>query len=177
MMLSVAMACAFMVQAGGKTGGGGGTPSGTFTFGYNIGTTVTNYHVFALACQVTAVKSRPSGTVQLGQWYVWDLGHVTGVGKVSCPAPMALRNVTSSVLGVLFFADDHDLGGQAFRKPVVDVQIFTPSWYNGYASIEAIMPIDGDSDDSGIQLYWGPPYSPFAEDISAAVWDVEPAAL
>jgi hypothetical protein len=168
------MVSAFMVQAG-KSGGGGTTSSGPFSFTYNVGTTVTNYHVFGLACQVAAVRSRPAGTLQLGQWYVWDLGRVTGSGKVSCPSPMSIKGQTTSVLGILFFADDKDLGGQAFRKPVVDVQIFTPSWYSGYASIEVMPPSDGDADDSGIQLYWGAPFSPFAWDISADVWDVEPS--
>jgi hypothetical protein len=175
--LSLMMALTFSVQAG-KTSGGGGTPpppppSGAFTFTYHVGT-VANYHAYGLACQVGALKSRPSGTLVLGKWWVWDLGPVTGMGTLSCPRPLATSG-TASVLGVLFFADASDLGGQAFAYPVVDVQIYNPRWYNGYASIEVITPADNDSDDTGIQLYWGAPFTPFAWDISAYVWNVEPS--
>jgi len=176
--LSLMMALTLSVQAGGKTGGGGTPPpppppSGAFTFTYNVGT-VANYHAYGLACPVGSVKPRPAGTLVLGKWWVWDLGPVTGMGIVSCPKPVATSS-TSSVLGVLFFADASDLGGQAFTYPVVDVQIYTPRWYNGYASIEVITPADKDSDDTGIQLYYGAPFTPFACDISAYVWNVEPS--
>jgi len=172
------MAFTFIVQAG-KTGSGGGgstgggSMGGAFTFTYNVGTTVANYHVYGLACQVGAVSPRPAGTLVLGNWWVWDLGRVTGTGTVTCPKPVATKG--SSVLGVLLFANAADLGGQAFVDPVVDVQIFAPKWYNGYASIQVITPVDNDADDSGIQLYWGLPFTPFAWDISAYVWNVEPA--
>ena len=172
-VLSLVMALAFSVQAG-KTGGGGTPPPppplGAFTFTYHVGT-VANYHAYGLACQVSAVAKRPSGTVRLGNWYVWDLGPVTGIGTVTCPKPL----LATSVVGALYFADASDLGGQAFAYPVVNVEIFTPKYYSGFASIEVIPPVDGDSDDSGIQLYWGVPFSPFAWDISADVWNVEPA--
>jgi hypothetical protein len=178
--LSLMMALAFSVQAG-KTSGGGGTPppppptpTGAFTFTYNVGA-VANYHVYGLACQVGTVSPRPAGTLVLGNWWVWDLGPVTGTGTVACPRPVVGKGQTSSVLGVLFFADASDIGGQAFAYPVVDVQIFTSKWYNGYASIQVITPADNDSDDSGIQLYWGKPFTPFSWDLSAYVWNVEPA--
>ena len=169
--LSLMMALTFSVQAGKTSGGSGGTTtSGAFNFTYHVGT-VANYHAYGLACQVGAVRTRPAGTLVLGNWWVWDLGPVTGTGTVTCPKPV----VTGSAVGVLFFADASDIGGQAFLYPVVDVQIFTPKWYSGYASIEVITPADGDSDDSGIQLYWGVPFTPFAWDISADVWNTEPA--
>ena len=162
-------ALTFSAQAGkGSTGGGGTT--GAFTFTYNVGAEA-NYHVYALAAPVGSVKSRPSGTVRLGNWWVKDLGAAIGTGTVSCPKPL----VSTSVIGALYFADTLDIGGQAFLHPVVNVQIFASSWYNGYASIQVIVPIDGDADDGGIQLYWGPRLSPFAWDISADVWDVEPS--
>jgi hypothetical protein len=173
--LSLVMASTFVVA--GKTTGGGGTPpppSGAFTFTYNVGT-VANYHAYGLACQVGSVRSKPAGTVMLGNWWVWDLGPVSGIGSVACPRPVSIKGVTSSVLGVLFFACTSDVGGQKFLDPVVDVQIFAPGWYNGYASIEVITPADTDSDDSGIQLYWGVPFSPFAWNLSAYVWNVEPS--
>jgi hypothetical protein len=176
--LSLMMASTFAVQAGKPSGGGGGTPppptSGAFSFKYNVGT-VLNYHAYGFACQVGAVKPQPSGTQVLGNWWVWDLGPVTGVGIVTCPKPVAIKGQTSSVLGVLFFANEQDLGGQPFVNPVVDVQIFTPKWYNGYASIEVMPPVDNDSDDKGIQLYYGLPFSPFAWDLSPYVWNVEPS--
>jgi hypothetical protein len=172
-VLSMTTALTFMAQAG-KTSGGT-TSTGAFTFGYNVGTVVANYHVYGLVCQVGAVSPRPAGTVVLGNWWVRDLGHVTGTGQVSCPAPIVPKGQTSSILGALFFADAGDVGGQAFAKPVVEVEIFTPKWYSGYASIQVITPIDGDADDNGIQLYWGPRFSPFACDFSDYVWDTEPA--
>ena len=169
--LSLMMALTFSVQAGKTSGGSGGTTtSGAFTFTYNVGT-VANYHAYGLACQVGAVKTRPSGTVVLGKWWVWDLGPVTGAGTVTCPKPL----LATSVIGALYFADSSDLGGHAFLYPVVNVEIFTPKYYSGYASIEVITPADGDADDVGIQLYWGLPFSPFAWDISADVWNVEPS--
>jgi len=64
MVLSIAMASTFMAQAG-KTSGGT-TTTGAFTFNYNVGTTVQNYHAYGFACQVGAVSTRPSGTVALG---------------------------------------------------------------------------------------------------------------
>ena len=172
--LSLMMALTVSVQAGRTGGGTPPPPSGAFTFTYNVGT-VANYHVYGLACQVGAVSTRPSGTVVLGKWWVWDLGPVSGVGTVGCPAPVVPKGQTSSILGALFFADAADVGGQAFVYPVVDVQIYTPKWYNGYASIQVITPVDGDADDSGIQLYWGLPFMPFKWDISAYVWNTEPA--
>jgi len=172
MVLSIAMASTFMAQAG-KTSGGT-TTTGAFTFNYNVGTTVQNYHAYGFACQVGAVSTRPSGTVVLGNCWVWDLGRVTGIGTATCPKPVAIKGQTSSILGALYFADAGDVGGQAFVKPVTEVEIFTSSWYNGYASIQVIPPVDGDADDSGIQLYWGHPFTPFAWDLSAYVWDVEP---
>jgi hypothetical protein len=180
--LSLMMALTLSVQAGGKTGGGTPPPppppppppTGAFTFTYNVGT-VANYHVYGLACQVGTVSPRPAGTLVLGNWWVWDLGPVSGTGIVSAPKPVVGKGQTSSVLGVLFFADASDIGGQAFAYPVVDVQIYNPKWYNGYASIQVIPPIDGDADDSGIQLYYGKPFTPFSWDLSAYVWNVEPA--
>ena len=172
----MAVACGSTVQAG-KTSGNPPPPpppSGAFTFGYNVGTAA-NYHAYGFACQVGAVKPKPAGTVVLGNWWVWDLGPVTGAGTVNCPKPVVLKGQTSSVLGILFFANASDVGGQPFSNPVVDVQIFTPKWYNGYASIEVMPPPDNDSDDSGIQLYWGVPFNPFVWDLSAYVWNVEPA--
>jgi hypothetical protein len=59
---------------------------------------------------------------------------VSGVGTVTCPKPVVSKGQTSSVLGILFFANAADIGGQPFTNPVVDVQIFTPKWNNGYAS-------------------------------------------
>jgi hypothetical protein len=176
--LSLMMALALSAQAG-KTGGGGTPPpppppSGVFVFSYNVGT-VGNYHVYAYACQVSAVSSRPSGTVRLGNWWVKDLGPVTGSGTVGCPAPLTVKGQVNSVLGVLFFANASDVGGQAFLHPVVDVQIYTAKYYSGDASIEVITPNDGDADDVGIQLYLGAPFTPFSWDISAYVWDVEPS--
>jgi hypothetical protein len=169
MGLSLMMASAFVAQAG-KTP----APTGAFTFTYNVGT-VLNYHAYGLVCQVGAVSPRPSGTLVLGNWWVKDLGRVTGTGTVSCPKPVVPKGQTSSVLGILFFANANDIGGQPFTNPVVDVQIFTPKWYNGFASIEVIPPPDNDADDAGIQLYWGMPFMPFAWDLSAYVWNVEPA--
>ena len=147
---------------------------GAFTFTYNVGT-VTNYHAYGLACQVGTVSPRPAGTVVLGNWWVWDLGRVTGTGTVTCSKPVVPKGQTSSIVGSLFFANAIDLGGKAFVNPVVNVEIFTPKWYNGYASIAVMPPIDNDADDSGIQLYWGLPFSPFAWDISPDVWNIEPS--
>ena len=167
--LFLTTALTFSVQAG-KTGGGTGGTTGAFSFTYNMGTEA-NYHVYALAAPVSSVKTRPTGTLRLGNWWVKDLGPAIGTGTVSCPKPL----VSTSVIGALYFADTLDIGGQAFLHPVVNVQIFTSSWYNGYASIQVIVPADGDGDDGGIQLYWGPRFTPFAADISADVWDVEPS--
>ena len=169
------MAMTSIVQAG-KTGGGGTPPPppSAFAFTYNVGAEV-NYHAYGLACQVSNTTPRPAGTVVLGNWWVWDLGLVTGTGTVGCPAPVAVKGSTIYVRGVLFFAHVSDVGGQAFTHPVVDVQIYTPKVYSGYASIQVITPVDADADDSGIQLYYGAPFTPFGWDISAYVWDVEPA--
>jgi len=171
MALSSMLAFTSVVQAG-KTPTP--TTTGAFTFTYNVGTVV-NYHVYGFVCQVGAVSPRPAGTLVLGNWWVKDLGPVTGTGTVTCPKPVVPKGQTSSVLGILLFANAADIGGQAFINPVVDVQIFTPKWYNGYASITVIPPVDNDADDSGITLYWGVPFTPFAWDISADVWNVEPS--
>lgn len=174
MGLSLLMAFTLTVHAGKTTSGSGSGSTGTFTFTYNVGT-VANYHVYGVACQVGAVSPQPAGTVVLGRWWVWDLGPVTGIGTVACPKPITPKGQTASELGILLFADASDRGGQPFLNPVVDVQIFMPKWYSGYASIEVIPPVDGDADDSGIQLYWGLPFTPFSWDISAYLWNVEPA--
>jgi hypothetical protein len=172
--LTFMIASTLIVQAGKPSGGPTGGTTGAFTFTYNVGTTVANYHVYGFVCQVGAVKPQPAGTVALGNWWVKDLGPVSGIGTVVCPKPVVPKGQTSSVLGILFFANKADLGGQAFTNPVIDVQIFAPRWYNGYASIEVLPPPDGDADDSGIQLYWGPPLNQFSWDLSSYVWNVEP---
>lgn len=172
--LSILLAASSTVVQAGKTPPPPPTIQGAFTFSYNVGA-VANYHVYGYACQVGAVKPQPAGTVVLGNWWVWDLGAATGVGNVICPKPVVPKGQTSSVLGILFFANAADIGGHPFVNPVIDVQIFTPKWYNGYASIEVMPPPDNDSDDSGIQLYWGLPFHPFSWDLSAYVWNVEPA--
>jgi hypothetical protein len=144
-------------------------PSGVFTFTYNVGTEL-NYHAYALACQVSSTTPRPAGTVVLGNWWVRDLGPVAGTNTVGCPAPVAVKGQTTAVLGALYFAHVADVGGQPFVHPVVDVQIYTPKLYNGAAIIEVITPTGG-----GIVLYNGAPFKPFAWNISAYVWDVQPA--
>jgi hypothetical protein len=146
------------------------TTTGAFTFSYDVGA-VAHYHAYGFVCQVGAVSPRPAGTLVLGNWWVKDLGPVIGAGTVTCPKPVVPKGQTSSVLGILLFANSADIGGQGFISPVVDVQIFAPKWYNGYASISVIPPVDNDpSNDSGIQLYWGLPFKPFAWDLSDYVW-------
>jgi hypothetical protein len=172
--LSFVTAFGFMAQAG-KTGGSGGTTLTTaFSFTYNVGT-VTNYHAYGVAAQVGYLKTQPAGTITLENFWVWDLGPVHGSGTVNCPKPVVATGGTAGVLGILLFANASDVGGQAIKCPVVDVQIFTPKLYNGYASLVCAPPIDNDKDDSGITIYWGPPNKPFSRDISAYVWNVEPA--
>ena len=171
--LSLMIAFASPLLAG-SSGGSTTTTTGAFSFTYHVGT-VTNYHVYGVACQVGAISPRPANTVVLGNWWVWDLGKVSGTGTVSCPKPVTPKGVVSSVLGILLFADAADVGGQAYKTPVIDVQIFNAKWYNGYASVQVIPPVDGDADDTGIQLYWGKPFTPFAWDISAYVWNSEPS--
>lgn len=166
--LSLMMAFTSVVHAGktgGSTGGttGGTTTSGGFTFQYNVGT-VLNYHAYGVAGQIGSI-TQPRGTLKLGQWYVWDLGAVAGVGTVTCPQPVTPKGQLPSCLGLLVFANKADVGGQAFLHPSVDVEIFTPKWYNGYASIGVVAP-----DGTGTTLYWGLPFSPFAWDISAYLW-------
>jgi hypothetical protein len=154
--LSLMMAFTSMVHAG-KTGGTT-TTTGGFTFQYTVDTV--GYHAYGMAGQVGKI-TRPKGTLVLGQWYVWDLGAVSGVGKVTCPKPVTARGVTVSCLGLLFLASTADVGGQAFRYPSAQVEIFTPQYYNGYASIAIVQP-----DGTGAQLYWGLPFSPFAWDFT-----------
>jgi len=149
-------------------GGGGGTTTGAFNFTYNVGSVLT-YHAYGLVCQVGAVSPRPSGTVVLGNWWVKDLGPVSGSKTISCPKPVVPKGTTSSVLGVLFFASYKDIGGQPFTHPVVDVQIYNSKWYNGNASIVVIEP-----DNSSLTLYFAAPFSPFAWDLSPYVWDSPP---
>jgi hypothetical protein len=170
--LSFVTAFGFMAQAG-KTGGGT-TLTTVFSFTYNVGT-VTNYHAYGVAAQVGYVSPQPAGTITLENFWVWDLGPVHGSGTVNCPRPVVATGGTSGVLGILLFANASDVGGQPIKCPVVDVQIFTPKLYNGYASIVCAPPIDNDADDKGITIYWGPPKKPFSRDISAYVWNVEPA--
>ena len=170
--LSFVTAFGFMAQAG-KTGGGS-TLTTAFSFTYNVGT-VTNYHAYGVAAQVGYVSPQPAGTITLENFWVWDLGPVDGSGTVNCPKPVVAKGGTSGVLGILLFANASDVGGQPITCPVVDVQIFTPRLYNGYASIEVITPKDGDADDIGIQLYYNVPFTPFAWDISPYVWNVEPS--
>jgi hypothetical protein len=164
--LSLMMALTPLVHAG-KTGGGGTTGGTTppptaaaFSFQYTVGT-VLNFHAYGFAAQVGAI-AQPSGTLRLGNWYVWDLGAVTGTGIVTCPQPLAIKGQTASCLGILVFANKADIGGQAFQYPTAQVEIFTPKWYNGYASISVVEP-DGTSN----QLYWGLPFKPFAYNLSS----------
>jgi len=149
------------------------SPTGTaFTFSYNVGTTVTNYHAYGMACQIVFVTTQPSGTIILGEWYVWDLGKVTGTGTVVCPHLITPRGFPESEPGILFFADARDTGGdgtQIFTHPIADVQIFNKKYYNGYASIEMIEPPlfpELDPSYTGLQIYWGPPFTPFYWDLS-----------
>jgi hypothetical protein len=172
--LSLMVALTFSVHAGGKTGGTTTTTSSGFTFSYKLGTVVTNYHIYAVVSQVGS-GTQPKGTVVLDNWWVKDLGKAAASGTVTCPPPVTPKGTSPSVLGILLFANAKDVGGQPYTNPVIDVQIFTPKWYNGYASIQCMPPIDGDADDSGIQIYWGAPFSPFQADLSAYVWNVEPA--
>src|SRR5207245_1338453 len=109
------------------------------------------------ACQVGYVSPQPAGTIVLENWWVWDLGPVTGTGTVTCPKPVTPKGQTATVLGILLFANADDVGGQPITNPVVDVQIFTSKLYNGNASIAVVPPVG-----SGIQLYWGKPFQPFA---------------
>ena len=155
------MAFTSVVHAG-KTGGstGGTTTSGGFTFQYNVGTAL-NYHAYGMAGQIGSI-SQPRGTLKLGQWYVWDLGAVTGIGTVTCPQPVAIKGQTATCLGLLIFANKADVGGQAFQYTSAQVEIFTPKWYNGYASIAIVNP-----DGTGTQLYWGLPLNPFSWDLSS----------
>jgi hypothetical protein len=96
---------------------------------------------------------------------VWDLGSVTGTGTVNCPKPITPKGQPASDLGILFFADASDVGGDGrnavFTHPVGDVQIYTPKWYNGNAFVGIIEP-----DGSGLTLYYGPPFLPFYWDLS-----------
>ena len=151
------MALTPLVHAGGSSGGT--TTSGAFSFQYTVGP-VLNEHVYAFAAQVGAI-AQPKGTVRLGQWYVWDLGSVTGSGIVSCPAPIAIKGQTASCLGILVFANKADVGGQAFKYNSVQVEIFTPKWYNGDASIEVVYP-----NNTSTQLYFGLPFKPFAYNLT-----------
>ena len=142
---------------------GGTTPSG-FTFTYNVGT-VTNYHAYAVVSQVGS-GTQPRGTVVLGNWWVKDLGKAVGSATVTCPPPVTPKGTTSSVLGILLLANASDVGGKPYTHPVVDVQIFTPKWYSGNASIQIIQP----GTDTGLQLYFAAPFTPFAWDLRPYVW-------
>src|SRR5262249_55471557 len=144
--LTFVTAFAFVAQAG-KTSGGT-TLTTVFTFNYNVGT-VTNCHAYGVAAQVGYVRTQTAGTILLGKFWVWDLGPVHGSGTVNCPKPLVSTGGTAGVLGILLFANASDVGGQPSTRNIVDVQIFTPKVYNGYASI-AVVPPTG----SGIQLYW-----------------------
>jgi hypothetical protein len=166
--LSFLTASGFMAQAGktgGGTSGGGTTLTTVFSFNYNVGT-VTNCHAYGVAAQVGYVSPQPAGTITLENFWVWDLGPVHGSGTVNCPKPVVATGGTSGVLGILLFANKNDVGGQPSTHNIVDVQIFTPKVYSGYASISVVPPTG-----SGTQLYWGKPYSPFSRDLSAYVSD------
>src|SRR5689334_19822463 len=159
--LSLMMALTSMVQAGGKPAPPPPpppAPTGVFVFQYTID--AVGYHAYGMAGQVGKI-AMPKGTVRLGQWYVWDLGPVAGTGTVGCPAPVTAKGVVNSCVGLLFFASTADVGGQAFRYPSAQVEIFTPKYYNGYASIAIVQP-----DGTGAQLYWGLPFKPFAWDFT-----------
>ncbi len=164
---------------------GGGADAPAFTFTYDIGTAVTNYHAYGYASQIGYVLPQPAGTTNLVNWWVWDLGPVSGTGTVACPKPV---QSSPDVKGILFFASADDLcevwtnentqeisGPGTNTFPIVQATVFTKKFYNGYASIQVITPKDDDADDVGIQLYWGPPFTPFGWDISPYVWNVEPA--
>lgn len=162
--LSIVMALTSPLLAG---GGGTTTTTGAFNFTGNVGTVLT-YHAYGFVCQVGSMK-QPSGTLRLGNWYVKDLGPVSGTKTISCPKPTVPKGTTSSVLGVLFYASSKDIGGQPFTHPVVDVQIYDSRWYNGNASIQVIEP-----DGSGLSLYFAAPFSPFAWDLRPYIWDSPP---
>src|SRR5258708_39984594 len=109
------MAFTFAVQAG--KSGGGTTTTGGFTFSYNVGAVATS-HAYGVACQVGYVSPQPKGTIVLENYWVWDLGPVTGTGKVTCPKPVVPKGQSSSVLGILLFANAADIGGQPITNPV-----------------------------------------------------------
>jgi hypothetical protein len=135
--------------------------SGGFTFSYNVGTSVTNYHAYGVAIQVYPhgiLQPQPPGTVILGYWYVWDLGPVSGTGTVNCPQVMTLKGERLYDRGILFIASAHDVGGDGstavFTHPVGDIQVIIGK--PDYDYVEIIEP-----DDTGLQLYYGPAFSPF----------------
>src|SRR6266404_932864 len=88
--------------------------SGGFTFSYNVGTTVANYHAYGVAIQVYPhgiLQPQPPGTVIFGYWYVWDLGPVSGTGTVTCPQVMTLKGQKAYDEGILYIASANDVGG------------------------------------------------------------------
>src|SRR5690242_6471007 len=109
MGLSVMIALTSSALAGGTT-----TPSG-FTFSYKLGT-VTNYHGYAVVSQVGS-GTQPRGTVVLGNWWVKDLGKAASSGTFTCPPPVTPKGTTSSVLGILLFANALDVGGKPYTHP------------------------------------------------------------
>src|SRR5258708_40347445 len=129
------MAFTFAVQAG--KSGGGTTTTGGFTFSYNVGT-VANYHAYGVACQVGYVSPQPKGTIVLENYWVWDLGPVTGTGKVACPKPVVPKGQSSSVLGLLLFANAAAIGAHATPHPVVLARVFKPQRHSGDARLAVV---------------------------------------
>jgi len=142
----------------------GSNPSNSgFTFNYNVGSTVTNYHAYALAIQIGFPQ--PANTVPFLNWYVWDLGPVSGSGSVFCPSQIPVKGTAQENKGFLFFADASDTGGQDNIHPVAEATEYVPRVMNGDYIVDIIY-----SRSSGLILYDGPPFSPFAWDFSAYLW-------
>lgn len=131
--------------------------STAFTFNYDVGT-VQGYHAYAYAAGVA--KPQPAGTVLLLNYWVWDLGPVSGTGTVAVPSPVRDRNL--DIIGAVWFANEVDVGGNPWTHPAIDVRIFTSKWYGGAASIQ--------DDFTGTDIFFGAPFSPFGWDLTPYVW-------
>lgn len=144
-------------------------PTG-FTFNYNVGTVITNYRAYGVAIQVWpggVLQPQPAGTVIFGYWYVWDLGPVSGSGTVKCPPILVQKGTKASDEGILFIGSANDVGGDGttvnWTHPVANMQVLIGK--PNYDYVEIIEP-----DLTGIELFYGPAFSPFGWDLSPYLW-------
>lgn len=154
-------ALTFSAFAGKPTGENGKTGT-AFTFNYNIGA-VTNYHAYGFVCSAGFVSPQPANTVTLVNWWVTDLGPVSGSGTVACPNALVIRHQNSNVVGMLLFSDADNVAiAPNYITPVAMVILQT----DGNVSIQV-----ADPGGTGPEVFFGPFFSPFGWDLSPYLWN------